>query len=167
MVKRTVEIDDGLSDAEDTVKDEVKDDFLEWVEDNSDSDDFDNYYQHQGADFVHECVDSNVPIYYSDIDGWYYLYGNEFEEAYDNAGIGRGGEDNHKQVAIYCYLEQIAYNYHNELKDAFDDWRINYGAIDAEVKEANNGKTDEEIEALLKTAQEESVKEFIKTMKEE
>lgn len=167
MVKRTVEIDDDLDDTKATVKDEVKSDFLDWVEENPDDDDFDDYYQHQGADFVSECADSNTPIYYSDIDGWYYLYGDEFEEAYNNAGIGKGGEDNHKQVAICLYLEQVAYDYHKELKEAFDDWRINYGALDSKIKEANVGKTEEEIDKLIEKAQEESVNNFIKMVKEE
>lgn len=38
--------------------------------------------------------------------------------------------------------EQVAYEYHRELKEVFDDWHIDYGVIDREIKEANIGKSE-------------------------
>lgn len=130
MTKRTVEIEDNLDETVNDVKEEMLDNFKDYFKGNSDIDKFDTYYQAQGCDAVHEICDSNTPIYYSDIDGLYYLYGNEFDEAYDNAGIGDGGEDNHRQVAIYCYLSEKGFEYLRELENAFDEW-----LADAETEE--------------------------------
>lgn len=122
MSKRTIEIDDDLQERVHSVELEIKDNFVEYLKDNKNITDFETYYQKQGCDAVHEIADSNVPIYNSDIDGLYYLYGDEFDEAYETAGFGDGTEDNHKQVTIYCYLSQKGFDYLEELKDTFDEF---------------------------------------------
>ena len=123
MTKRMVEMDDTLDETIESIKEDVKQDFLDYLKDNPDLSDFDDYYQQQGADRVHEIVDSGTPIYTKEIDDLYYLYGDQFDEAYKNAGIGDGTEDNHRQVAIYCYLEEQAFEYQHELETAFEEWR--------------------------------------------
>ncbi len=124
-MKRTIEIEDNLQEIVDGVNEEVKDELLSFLEQNPDTDetpDIGNDLDYSGR--IHEIVDGSVPIYYSEIDGLYYLYGNEFDEAYGNAGIGDGSEDNHKQVAIYCYLEEQMYEwYRNNAEDIFDEWK--------------------------------------------
>lgn len=118
---RVVVIVDDLADREKWVKDEIKEDFLSYLEENPDIEDFDEYYQAQGCYKVGEIADSNTPVYYFDIDGLYYLYGNMFDEAFENAGIGNASDfDNYKQVAIYCYLEEQGFDYLRELEDRFD-----------------------------------------------
>lgn len=135
MTKRTVEIEDDLEERVNDVKDEILDNFKDYFKDNTGISDFDQYYQAQGCDAVHEFADRSTPIYYSDIDGLYYLYGNEFDEAYNNAGIGDGGEDNHRQVAIYCYLSEKGFDYLREIETAFDEW-----LADAETEEGEGKK---------------------------
>ena len=120
-MKRTIEIEDDLDETVDGVKEEILDDFIEFLKENK-IEDFDDYYQKQGCDRVHEICDSSTPIYYSEIDGLYYLYGDEFEEAYKNAGLGDGSEDNHRQVAIYCYLSEHGFGFLNEIQEAFEAW---------------------------------------------
>jgi hypothetical protein len=132
MTKRNVEIEDDLEETVQNIKEEILDNFKEYFKENTDISDFDTYYQAQGCDAVHEIADSNTPIYYSHIDGLYYLYGNEFDEAYNDAGIGDGTEDNHRQVAIYCYLAEKGNEYLRELETAFDEW-----LADAETEEGN------------------------------
>jgi hypothetical protein len=122
-MKRQVEIDDDLDERVGYVKDELLDNFIDFLEENKDIQEFDTYYQKSGADAMHEVSDSNTPIYYSGIDGLYYLYSSEFEDAYKNEGIGNGGEENHKQVAIYCYLSEKAGDYIRELEEKFDEWK--------------------------------------------
>ena len=121
MAKRTVEIEDDLDERVEDLQREVREDFLDWLEQNPDLDDFDDYYQDRGCDFVHEASDSATPIHYSDIDGLYYLYGSEFDEAYSNAGIGSGDEENHRQVAIYCYLSEKAFNEQRQINELWDE----------------------------------------------
>jgi len=121
MAKRTIEIDDDLDEIVSGLCSEVCEDFLDYLEQNPDLDDFDDYYQARGCDFVHEASDSSTPIYYSDIDGLYYLYGSEFDEAYSNAGIGDGSEDNHRQVTIYCYLSEKAFEEQRRVSDLWDE----------------------------------------------
>lgn len=121
-MKRTIEIEDNLDETVDGVKEEVKNDFSQYLKENPDISDFDEYYQAQGYDRVHEIVDSSTPIYNSEIDGLYYIYGNEFDEAYENAGIGDGTENNHRQVTIYCYLSEKAFEYQGELETEFNEF---------------------------------------------
>lgn len=121
MVKRTIEIDDTLDELVESVEADVLQDFLDYLNDNPELEDFDEYYQEQGCDYIHEMVDSTVPVYNSEIDGLYYLYGDEFEESYQNAGIGDGTEENHRAVAIYCYLEEKAFERQNEIQEKFKE----------------------------------------------
>jgi len=133
MVKRTVEIDDTLEETVECVKYDLRHDFIDYLKENPEIEDFDEYYK--DSDMIHEIVDSAVPIYYSEIDGLYYLYGDEFEEAYQNAGIGDGTEDNHRQVTIYCYLEEQAFDYLRELEDLFDEFVDEKNGIKKLIKE--------------------------------
>jgi len=119
-MKRTVEIEDDLDERIADIREDMKNDFIDFLKDNKDIVEFDDYYQQQGTDNIHEIVDSSTPIHYSNIDDLYYLYGDEFEEAYKNAGIGSSDENNHKQVAIYCYLEEQAHDYLRELEEIFE-----------------------------------------------
>ncbi|OQY10295.1 MAG: hypothetical protein B6I28_01225 [Fusobacteriia bacterium 4572_132] len=122
MIKRQIEIEDDLQDRIKDVKYELKENFIEYLKKNADITDFDIYYQAQGCDIVHELADSSTPIYNNNIDGLYYLYGDEFEEAYNMAGFGCGDENNHKQVTIYCYLSEKGFEFLNELENIFNDY---------------------------------------------
>jgi len=145
-MKRTVVIDDDLDERIDSCKSELLNNFIEYLDDNYDIDDFNTYYQQQGCDVVHEIADSNTPIYYSDIDGLYYLYSDEFDEAFDNAGCYGKNEkpDNYKQIAILFYLEEKIFDFMRELEEWFDDnykdfaWkanRIRRGGLIKQLKE--------------------------------
>jgi len=120
-MKRQVEIDDDLQERIDDVKCEIKQSFIDYLEENQDIKEFDTYYQDIGCESVHEICDSSTPIYFSNIDGLYYLYGDEFEESYQNAGLGDGKENNHRQVTIYCYLSEKGFEFLNELEEIFND----------------------------------------------
>jgi len=122
MIKRQIEIEDDLQDRVNDVKYEAKENFIDYLKENPDITDFNTYYRAQGCDVMHELADSSTPIYYSNIDGLYYLYGDEFEEAYNNAGIGDGSENNHKQSAIYCYLSEKGFEFLRNLEDFFNDY---------------------------------------------
>ena len=136
MVKINVEMEDNLEETVQTTKEEYKEDFLDWLLENLDTTDFDDYWQTRGADRLHEITDSNTPIYNKEIDDLYYLYGDDFETAYKNAGIGNGFEDNHKQVAIYCYIEQEIDNFSwDELQTWFKDIFINAEDKKAAIEE--------------------------------
>lgn len=121
-MKRTIEIEDDLDERIASCKQELLDNFIEYLdEDSPDIDDFDTYYQQQGCDAAHEIADSNTPIYNSNIEGLYYLYGDEFDEAYKNAGCYSEPPDNYRQVSIYFYLSQETFDFMRELEEWFDD----------------------------------------------
>ena len=122
MVTRTIEIDDSLDERVELCKEEILNDFIEYFLENPDMNDFDEYYQAQGCDYVHECCDSNTPIYYSDIDGLWYLYSGEFEDAYkDVFGNELHESQDYKQAAIYCYLSNAGFEFLNKIQEVIND----------------------------------------------
>lgn len=128
MTTKTVEIEDNLDDIIEGVKDEVKDLAIEWIKDNGEKPDLFNNLDYDGS--FHDIVDSAVPVYTSEINDLFYLYGDDFEEAFDNVGIGDKDDswpNGWKAAAIYCYIEQ-------EVAEWFDD---NIDDIFEEVMESN------------------------------
>ena len=129
MAKRTIEIEDNLSEIVNDTTEEVKTELLNYLDENPDTDEVPDLYNdldYSGA--IHEIIDSSVPIYTSEINDLFYLYGDEFEEAFDNAGIGDKNDANRpsgwRAAAIYCYIEQEVNNWYNEnAEDIFEEWR--------------------------------------------
>lgn len=152
MTKRTVEIDDTLDEIVESAIDDVKQELLSYLEQNPDTDetpDLGNDLDYSGA--IHEIVDSAVPVYTSEINDLFYLYGNRFEQAFDDAGIGDKSDPNWpsgwKPAAIYCYIdEQVREWYQNNADDVFSEWKEKRdAAIDdaerddnEEIKQAGN-----------------------------
>lgn len=131
MPKITVEMEDTLQETVEACIEEAKYQLLEVLENNTDL--FDKW-RYNGAD--HELVDGMVPIYTKEIDDLYYLHGNELEEAYHNAGIGHGDEDNHKQAAIFCYLEEKMWSeLHDWAEELMDDFIAKRDELEAQVQE--------------------------------
>jgi len=129
MIKRTVEIEDNLDDILESVKDDIKDLAIDYLNDNPDSEEAPELYNELDyRGFVHEIIDGSVPIYTGEINDLWYLYGNDFEDAFDNAGIG-DKVDKHwpsgwKAAAIYCYIEQEVGEWYEDNKDEiYDEWR--------------------------------------------
>jgi hypothetical protein len=125
MVKRNVEIDDTLDEIIESARDDVKTEIKNYIEENKEKPDYSDL-DYNGA--LNEIFDGAVPIYTSEINDLFYLYGNEFEEALDNAGIG-DKDDEHwpmgwKPAAIYCYIEQEIGNDLDEMIDElWDEWK--------------------------------------------
>jgi hypothetical protein len=115
MTTKTVEIEDNLSEIIENVQEEIKNLIIEYIKDNQEKPDLSDL-DYSGS--VHEIIDGSVPIYTREIDGLFYLYGSEFEEAFDNAGIGEKEDKNWpmgwKPTAIYCYIEQEVYSWFND-----------------------------------------------------
>lgn len=68
-------------------------------------------------DQCYQIADSATPIYYHEIDTWYYLEGNLFDEAFEDAGIYETKPENYKQIAINIWLERELHEYFYELLD--------------------------------------------------
>lgn len=146
MTKRTVEIDDTLGEIVESAIDDVKTELTNYLQENPDTDELpclNNDLDYSGA--IHEIVDSAVPVYTGEINDLFYLYGNDFEEAFDDAGIGekddKGWPMGWKAAAIYCYIEQQVNEwYQNNAQDIFDEW-----------KEKRDAEADDEVEELTET----------------
>jgi hypothetical protein len=126
MTIRQIEIEDNLQEIIDSCIDDLKDMIISYLNDNPDLDEAPGLFNdidHNGA--FNELIDGAVPIYTGEINGLWYLYSDEFEEAFDNAGLGSADDfDNYKQVAIYCYLEQeISLWYEENKDDIYDEWK--------------------------------------------
>lgn len=120
-MKRTIEIDDTLQENVESCQEQLLERLVEYVTDNTDVTDFDEFYQQCAADAVHEIVDSTTPIYHHEINSTYYLHGSDLDEAFDRAGISTRDECNdYAQTAIYCYLSEKTHELMHELEDEFN-----------------------------------------------
>lgn len=144
MTKRNVEIDDTLQDHVDEAIELVRDELTSYLEQNPDTDELpclSNDLDYSGA--IHEIVDGCVPIYTKEIEDTFYLYGNEIEQAFDDAGIGSKDDEGWpmgwKAAAIYCYIEQKVHEwYRQEAEAIFDEWQ------EAQAAKADAEADDEE-----------------------
>jgi len=123
MVKRNIKIDDDLKEREETTKEEILEAIKDYLKDNPDIEDLDSL---NDDGIINEIVDSNTPIYYSNIDALFYLYSDELEEAYKDAGCYSEPPENYKQVCIYFYLEEKARNYIGEKEKEFKELKIEW-----------------------------------------
>jgi hypothetical protein len=122
-MKRTIEIEDTLDEIIDSVKEDVKNLAIEWIKDNDEKPDLYNDLDYNGS--FHEIVDGAVPVYTYEINNLFYLYGDEFVQAFDNAGIGDKNDEwpsGWKAAAIYCYIEQEVSEWFNDnIDDIYDE----------------------------------------------
>lgn len=128
-MKRQIEIDDTMQETIDVAIESVREELERYLESNPDTDetpDLGNDLDYSGA--IHEIIDGAVPIYTGEINDLFYLYGNEIEEAFDNAGIGEKKDEGWpcgwKAAAIYTYIEQAVNEwYYNNADDIFEEWK--------------------------------------------
>lgn len=128
-MKRQIEIDDNLDEIVQNCIDETKELLLSFLEDNPDTDKLpclSNDLDYNGS--FHQICDSNVPVYTKNIEDLFFIYGHEFEEAFDDAGIGdkndKGWPMGWKPAAIYCYLEAKVWDWwRDNAQDIFDEWK--------------------------------------------
>lgn len=111
MAKRTVEINDTRDERIEAAKADLQEVFTRMIAENPDRA-LDDLEPH---DDIFEIADSATPIYTKEIEDWHYLYGADLRQAYQDAGIGTGDEDNHLQVCIFCYIEAELWEYWREL----------------------------------------------------
>jgi hypothetical protein len=129
-MKRTIEINDDMTDIVETTIDEIKDHLIEWLDDNAnqgepDTPDYGNDLDYDGR--CHEIVDSSVPVNIADIHDIFYLHGSDVEAAFDNAGIGEKTDGywpcGWRAAAIYCYVEQqVSEWYYANADDVVAAW---------------------------------------------
>ena len=130
-MKRTIEIDDTLDEIVESAIDSVKQELLDFLETNPDTDELpclNNDLDYSGA--IHEIIDSSVPVYTGELEDTWYLYSSELESALDRAGLyspedlGRLDNEQKIQSAIYCYIqEQVNEWYDDNAQEVFDTWR--------------------------------------------
>jgi len=128
-MKRTIEIDDTLENIIESACDDVKAELIRFLESNPDTEEtpcLNNDLDYSGA--IHEIIDGSVPIYTKEQNDLWYLYGDDFEQAFDDAGIGskddKGWPMGWKPAAIYCYIDQKVHEwYRNEAGEIFAEWK--------------------------------------------
>jgi len=140
MAIRTIEIEDNLDEIIKSVKDDVNTEIENYIKENEDKPDFSDL-DYSGV--IHEIIDSAVPIYTYEINNLFFLYGNEIEQAFENAGIGEKNDDDWpsgwKAAAIYCYIEEQLMNDLDEMIDElWDDFEEK--KIEEEIEYEKNKK---------------------------
>lgn len=129
MTKRTVEIDDTLDEIIESAEYDVEEMAKSYLNDNPDMEEAPDLYNDLDYDgSYHEIIDGSVPIYDKEIEDLFYLYGNKFERAFDDAGIGKREDDcwpmGWKAAAIYCYIDEVVRDWYEDNKDdIYEDWR--------------------------------------------
>lgn len=121
---RTVEINDNLDEIVESAIDDVKTELTNFLNENEPDSTpcLQNDLNYNGA--IDEITDSAVPVYTNQIKGLWFLYENEFTEAYENAGIGDNPLENDGAAAIYFYIqEQINDWYSSNADDIFEAWQ--------------------------------------------
>jgi len=113
MTIRKIEINDTLDDILDSVNNQIKDLIIKYIKNNPDHDTIElSDLNHDGS--VHEIIDSSIPIYRSEIKDLWYLYGDQFEQAFDDAGFDNKTDNDWpngwKAAAIFSYIEQYIDN---------------------------------------------------------
>lgn len=121
---RTVEINDNLDEIVESAIDNVKTELTNFLDENEPDSTPCLFSDLNDAGAIDEIIDSAVPIYTNQIKGLWFLYENEFTEAYENAGVGGNPLENDGMTAIYMYIqEQINDWYSNNADDIFEAWQ--------------------------------------------
>jgi hypothetical protein len=112
-MKKTITIDDNLQEIIKRAESKTEHFLREYVEQNPNkvkqngkliAPDIDQDLDYDGS--IHQIVDQCVPVYHKEIKDLWYLYGEQFESAYEDAGVGNKDQENWQSVAIYFYLYQ-------------------------------------------------------------
>jgi len=125
-MKRTVEITDILQEQCEAALEEV----IEFMVEGTLDGDKEHWREEDDppevdGDRVSEITDQCTPIYYHEIDGAWFLYSDDLEQAIEDSGLGEDGVgENRKQVGIYLYIEQYVYSHYQEAaQTALDEWK--------------------------------------------
>lgn len=141
-MKRTIEIEDTLQERVDSAIEDVKQELLNYLEKNPDTDELpclNNDLDYSGA--IHEIVDGSVPIYTKEIEDTWYMHASELEGAYEDAGVGDNPRENNGMAAIYFYIQQEVNEwYHRNAQEIFDEWK--------EKRDAENGEDEQLPESI-------------------
>jgi len=121
-MKRSIEVEDTLEERVESAIEDVKTLLEEWLEENPDADEppcLHNDLDYSGS--VHEIIDGSVPIYTYEIETAWFLYSNELEQAYEDAGVGDNPRENDGMAAIYFYIEQRVCQWYESIRDEIQD----------------------------------------------
>lgn len=128
MMNFSGKIEKTLKERVDNAKQELRDDFKSCLQENSDIANFDDYLNHQSYDTINDITGNNTPTNINEINGIYYLYGNELEQAYDNVKYGDVRDEaicdihtkNFRQVCISMHIKQELYEEFEKIGNEFD-----------------------------------------------
>lgn len=124
-MKRTIEIEDTLQERVDSAIEDVKQELLNYLEKNPDTDELpclNNDLDYSGA--IHEIVDGSVPIYTKEIEDTWYMHASELKGAYEDAGVGDNPREHDGMSAIYFYIQQEVNEWYRcNAQDIFDEWK--------------------------------------------
>ena len=121
-MKRSIEVEDTLEERVESAIEDVKTLLEEWLKENPDADEppcLHNDLDYSGS--VHEIIDGSVPIYTYEIETAWFLYSNELEQAYEDAGVGDNPRENDGMAAIYFYIEQRVCQWYESIRDEIQD----------------------------------------------
>jgi len=123
-MKKTIEIEDTLQERTNDAIEEVKQELLNYLQENKPDSlpCLNNDLDYSGA--IHEIVDGWVPIYTKEIEDTWYLHASDLEGAYEIAGVGDNPRENDGMAAIYFYImDKVQEWYSDNAEEVFEDWK--------------------------------------------
>jgi hypothetical protein len=140
-MKLKITINDDLAKHELFVKIAILESYLQWLKLSENEDvttlDPDNWYQGNGCecgcDVINQVSNDNTPIYYSDIRDLWYLYSDDFEQAFEDSGCYSKKPQNYQQICIFMYLESVGHEFartlESELNTLKDQDEMTFGFL--------------------------------------
>lgn len=118
IAERCLRIELGYQDLE-SLEESVSEELQERIEDlrREEPDLGPESLRDRAVDFIPEIADGATPIYHWEIGILFFLYSEELEAAYQEAGVYEQRPENYQQVCIYFYLERFLYDELNSLID--------------------------------------------------
>jgi hypothetical protein len=127
-MKIQIEIEDTLDEIMERLKNALTEEVLSFLKDHPSSKPPPYLTDLDDSGAIHLIIDNTVPTDPREIKDLWYLYGDEFEKSFENAGIGEKNDEGWpmgwKPAAIYSYLEAQAYQwYETESQNVYKKYR--------------------------------------------
>jgi hypothetical protein len=127
-MERTITVTDNLEEIVDSALEDILAELRSYLDENE-PDACPDWSDLDYSGFCHETIDSAVPVYTSEQNDLWYLYGDEAEEIFEShfgaeaKADGPGWPSGWKAAALYCLIEsRVMDEFQDKAEEIFDAW---------------------------------------------